>query len=206
MKFSGGDDKKTLSSGSYTIAKNIAKDYTVSVTKKHKVTVSAGTGGSVTNSGSAYYDHGSSLKLTATPSSGYEFSKFVTNSGWEVTDNPKTYTVNSGFTVTAHFKAKATATPTISIRVEFTDGYSSSQTSTMRSYRVMYKVTNGPTTAAKTYTVKGFVQGSTNSVYSQDVIVPKGANNTTEKQLYSGTAGFPAGYTCGNQYMTVTAK
>ena len=83
----------------------------MSVTKKHKVTVSAGTGGSVTNSGSAYYDHGSSLKLTATPSSGYEFSKFVTNTGWEVTDNPKTYTVNSCFTVTAQFKAK---TPSVS--------------------------------------------------------------------------------------------
>ena len=119
MKFSGGDDKeKILSSGSYTIAKNIAKDYTVSVTKKHKVTVSAGTGGSVTNSGSAYYDHGSSLKLTATPSSGDEFSKFVTNTGWEVTDNPKTYTVNSCFTVTAQFKAKAVETQTYTITIK----------------------------------------------------------------------------------------
>ena len=76
----------------------------------------------------------------------------------------------------------------------------------MRSYRVMYRVIDGPTTAAKTYTVKGFIQGQTNSVYSIDVTVAKGANNTTEQQLYSGTAGFPSGYTCGEQYMTVTAK
>ena len=81
--------------------------------------------------------------------------------------------------MTANFKAVVTKTPTISIRVEFTDGSSSSQTTTMRSYRVMYRVIDGPTTAAKTYTVKGFIQGQTNSVYSIDVTVAKGANNTT---------------------------
>ena len=119
VEFSGGDDNtKTLSSGSYTIANNIAQDYTVSVTKKHKVTVSAGTGGSVTNSGTAYRNNGSSLTLTATPSSGYEFSKFVTNTGWEVTDNPKTFTVSSCFTVTAQFKAKAVETQTYTITIK----------------------------------------------------------------------------------------
>ena len=205
VKFSGGDDKeKTLSSGSYTIAKNIAKDYTVSVTKKHKVTVSAGTGGSVSNSGSAYYDHGSSLKLTATPNSGYEFSKFVTNSGWEVTDNPKTYTVNSCFTVTAQFKAKAAAKPSIVIWAEFTDGYADDYVTTMRSFRVMYRVVGGPTTVAKKYEVYGYYDSSTNQCYSYGpMTVAAGSNATTNTQLWSSTAGFPAGITCGRMHIAV---
>ena len=197
----------SISTGNtYTIDAIDANYYVRPWTQYYKVTVSGGTGGGDVKAGG-------SCTINAPASSdpaGKTFEKWTISGTGTIKSSASRSTsitnVGSDCTVTANFKANVTATPTISIRVEFTDGYSSSQTSTMRSYRVMYKVTNGPTTAAKTYTVKGFVQGSTNSVYSQDVIVPKGANNTTEKQLYSGTAGFPAGYTCGNQYMTVTAK
>lgn len=196
----------TSTGSSYTINAIDANYYVRPWTQYYTVSVSGGTGGGDVKSGG-------SCSINAPSSSdpsGKTFDKWTISGTGSITSSGSRSTtvtgVGSDCTVTANYKAVVTKTPTISIRVEFTDGCSSSQTTTMRSYRVMYRVIDGPTTAAKTYTVKGFIQGQTNSVYSIDVTVAKGANNTTEQQLYSGTAGFPAGYTCGEQYMTVTAK
>lgn len=121
VKFSGGDaNTKELTSGSYRIANNIDKDYTVSVAKYHKVKISAGTGGTVSPSGEEWRLDGSTVTVTATPNSGYEFSKFVTSTGWEQTANPKQFSVSSCFTVTAYFKAVETQTYTITVKTKST--------------------------------------------------------------------------------------
>ena len=194
----------TSTGNTYTINAIDANYYVRPWTQYYTVRVSSGTGGGDVKSGG-------SISINAPASSdpaGKTFDKWTISGTGSITSSGSRSTtvtgVGSDCTVTANYKAKAE--PTISIRVMFTDGYSSSQSSTMRSYKVMYSVANGPTTAAKSYYVYGYVVGSTNCVYSTTVTVPAGANNTTSQQLYAGTAGFPSGYTCGEQYMTVVPK
>ena len=67
-------------------------------------------GGGTTDIGSGSQPSGSSIVVTAIPDEGYEFS------GWSDgnNDNPRTFTINSGFSVTANF-ALITYNLTISI-------------------------------------------------------------------------------------------
>ena len=123
VKLSGGQGgSQTLTSGSYAItpASGITKDYTISVQKGYTITGNTTTGGTISPNGPTKVDAGSSLTLRATPSSGYEFSKFITSTGWEITTNNKVVTPSASYTVTAYFKQKVTTpdyyTLTITVR------------------------------------------------------------------------------------------
>lgn len=65
---------------------------------KYTLTVSAGTGGSVSTTGGSY-EAGASVSVTATPNTEYEFTGWSNGS----TDNPLSVTVNSNTTITANF-------------------------------------------------------------------------------------------------------
>ena len=66
---------------------------------QYTITVSAGEGGSVSTAGGTYND-GTSISITATPTSGYSFSGWSNGS----TVNPLTVTLNSNTTITANFQ------------------------------------------------------------------------------------------------------
>ena len=109
--------------------------------------------------------------------------------------------------MTAQFKAKAAANPTIVIWAEFTDGCADDAVTTMRSFRVMYRVVDGPTTVAKKYEVYGYYDSSSNQCYSAGPLtVAAGSNATTSTQLWNSTAGFPAGISCGRMHIAVREK
>ena len=67
-------------------------------TTEYTLTVSSGTGGSVSTSGGTY-EEGSTVNITATPNSEYIFQNWSNGS----TDNPLTVTVNQNITLTANF-------------------------------------------------------------------------------------------------------
>jgi len=72
---------------------------TTTTVTQYSLTVSAGTGGSVSTSGGTY-DDGSSVSITATPNDGYEFT------GWNGSDSTSstiTITINSNTTIQALF-------------------------------------------------------------------------------------------------------
>lgn len=65
---------------------------------KYTLSVSAGTGGSVSTTGGSY-EAGASVSVTATPNAEFEFTGWSNGS----TDNPLSVTVNSNTTITANF-------------------------------------------------------------------------------------------------------
>lgn len=67
-------------------------------TTEYTLTISSGTGGSVSTSGGTY-EEGSTVNVTATPNSEYIFQNWSNGS----TDNPLTVTMNQNITITANF-------------------------------------------------------------------------------------------------------
>ena len=67
----------------------------------YTLTVSSGTGGSVSSPGGSY-NQGQSVSITATPDSEYVFVNWSNGS----TDNPLSITVNSNQTITANFEKR----------------------------------------------------------------------------------------------------
>lgn len=65
---------------------------------QYTLSISSGTGGTVSTSGGTY-EEGSTVNVTATPNSGYIFQNWSNGS----TDNPLTVTVNQNITLTANF-------------------------------------------------------------------------------------------------------
>ena len=65
---------------------------------KYTLTVKAGEGGTVSSTG-GQYENGTSVTITATANTGYEFEKWSDGN----TDNPRTIIVNSNITVEAQF-------------------------------------------------------------------------------------------------------
>ena len=119
VTFSGGEDgpnKKFTSAGTYNITDpqlGITKDYTITVAKQYTVTGKSGTGGTITLSpSSGIGSPSSSVTAKATPNSGYKFSKFVTSTGWEITDNNKVLYPSASYTITAYFTADTPAPTT----------------------------------------------------------------------------------------------
>ena len=83
--------------GKYYINFTVAPAY-------YNVSASADAGGSASVSPSGSVAEGTSVTFTATPNSGYVFSKWSDNS----TDNPHTVTITGDLTLTAQFTANAT--------------------------------------------------------------------------------------------------
>jgi len=84
--------------------------YTANFTTQYYLTMTAGTGGSVSPS-SGWYDSGQNVQIQATPNSGYSFSTW-TGSGsgaYTGTNNPATVTMSGPITETTNF----TVTPTV---------------------------------------------------------------------------------------------
>ena len=83
---------------------------------QYTVSAAANTGGSATVSPSGSVVEGSSVTFTATPNSGYVFSKWSDNS----TENPHTVTVTGDLTLTASFTAQSSGEPTtlFSVNIE----------------------------------------------------------------------------------------
>ena len=69
---------------------------------QYTLTVSAQSGGSVSNEGGSYVQ-GSTFSVTATPDSNYEFTGWT---GIESSENPLSINVNSNLTLQANFKKK----------------------------------------------------------------------------------------------------
>ncbi len=130
----GPTDVYSSSSNSYSPP---SSDYgsssvTTSVTQ-YSLTVSAGTGGSVSTSGGTY-DDGSSVSITATPNDGYEFTGWnglnSTNSTISVTISSNTV-IEALFTeIPAQASTETTSTETASTETTSTETASTETTST----------------------------------------------------------------------------
>ena len=126
----GSSSVNSGSSNSYNLS---SSDYgntsttTPSVTQ-YSLTVSAGTGGSVSTSGGTY-DDGSSVSITATPSDGYEFTGW---SGSNSTNSTISLTINSNTVIEALFTEipAQTSTETTSTDTTSTDTTSTDTAST----------------------------------------------------------------------------
>lgn len=98
----------SAASGSYTFS-NISANHTISVNfvlRTFTITASAGTGGTISPSGTATVNYGDSRSYTITPSAGYSIDK-VTVDGTDVNLSGTTYTfsaVNANHTISATFK------------------------------------------------------------------------------------------------------
>ncbi len=103
----GPKDVYSGSSSSYNPPSSASPTTTTTVTQ-YSLTVTAGTGGSVSTSGGTY-DDGTSVSIIATPNDGYEFS------GWNGSDSSSstiTITINSNTTLEALFSQVQTTETT----------------------------------------------------------------------------------------------
>ena len=103
----GPKDVYSGSSSSYN-PPSTASPTTTSTVTQYSLTVTAGTGGSVSTSGGTY-DDGTSVSIIATPNDGYEFS------GWNGSDSSSstiTITINSNTTLEALFSQVQTTETT----------------------------------------------------------------------------------------------
>ena len=119
---------------------------TTSVTQ-YSLTVTAGTGGSVSTSGGTY-DDGSSVSITATPNDGYEFSGW---NGSNSTNSTISVTINSNTIIEALF-TEIPITETTSTETSSTETTSTETTSTE--------------TTSSTYSITVTAQSSSNYILS----------------------------------------
>jgi trimeric autotransporter adhesin len=92
-------DNVTTASRTFNATENVTLTATFAI-KQYSVTLTAGTGGTV--SGAGNYNHGQSVTITATPSTGYDFVKWSDN----VTTASRTFNATENVTLTATFAIK----------------------------------------------------------------------------------------------------
>lgn len=92
-------DNDTNASRSITVTGNVTLTATFAI-KQYTVTLTAGTGGSV--SGAGNYNHGQSVTIMATPTTGYDFVKWSDNN----TNASRSITVTEDKTYIAYFEEK----------------------------------------------------------------------------------------------------
>ncbi len=83
-----------------------AASYTANFTTQYFLTTSAGTGGTISPA-SEWVNGGSSVQISATANSGYQFSGFT--GAVNATTSPASFTVNAPAAVTANFSSGAVA-------------------------------------------------------------------------------------------------
>ena len=135
---------------------------TTSVTQ-YSLTVTAGTGGSVSTSGGTY-DDGSSVSITATPNDGYEFSGW---NGSNSTNSTISVTINSNTIIEALF-TEIPITETTSTETSSTETTSTETTST--------ETTSTETTSAETTSTETTSTETTSSTYSITVTAQSSSN------------------------------
>tara|TARA_B100000282_G_scaffold123164_1_gene87826 strand:+ start:2948 stop:3778 length:831 start_codon:yes stop_codon:yes gene_type:complete len=134
---------------------------TTSVTQ-YSLTVTAGTGGSVSTSGGTY-DDGSSVSITATPNDGYEFSGW---NGSNSTNSTISVTINSNTIIEALF-TEIPITETISTETTSTETSSTETTSTeTTSTETTSTETTSTETTSSTYSITVTAQSSSNYILS----------------------------------------
>ena len=139
---------------------------TTSVTQ-YSLTVTAGTGGSVSTSGGTY-DDGSSVSITATPNDGYEFSGW---NGSNSTNSTISVTINSNTIIEALFTeipiTETTSTETTSTETTSTETSSTETTSTeTTSTETTSTETTSTETTSSTYSITVTAQSSSNYILS----------------------------------------
>ena len=139
---------------------------TTSVTQ-YSLTVTAGTGGSVSTSGGTY-DDGSSVSITATPNDGYEFSGW---NGSNSTNSTISVTINSNTIIEALFTeipiTETTSTETTSTETSSTETTSTETTSTeTTSTETTSTETTSTETTSSTYSITVTAQSSSNYILS----------------------------------------
>ena len=140
---------------------------TTSVTQ-YSLTVTAGTGGSVSTSGGTYND-GSSVSITATPNDGYEFSGW---NGSNSTNSTISVTINSNTIIEALFTeipiTETTSTETSSTETSSTETSSTETTST--------ETTSTETSSTETTSTETTSTETTSSTYSITVTAQSSSN------------------------------
>jgi len=150
---------------------------TTSVTQ-YSLTVTAGTGGSVSTSGGTY-DDGSSVSITATPNDGYEFSGW---NGSNSTNSTISVTINSNTIIEALFTeiptTETTSTETTSTETTSTETSSTETTSTETSSTetTSTETTSTETTSTETTSTETTSTETTSSTYSITVTAQSSSN------------------------------
>ena len=150
---------------------------TTSVTQ-YSLTVTAGTGGSVSTSGGTY-DDGSSVSITATPNDGYEFSGW---NGSNSTNSTISVTINSNTIIEALFTeipiTETTSTETSSTETSSTETTSTETTSTETSSTetTSTETTSTETTSTETTSTETTSTETTSSTYSITVTAQSSSN------------------------------
>jgi List-Bact-rpt repeat protein len=99
---------------SHPVAPIYKATYTAKFGTQYYLTMSAGTGGKSVSPASSWRASGSTVSITATPSTGYSFSAW-TGSGsgpYSGTDNPASITMMGPISETAAFTRNSTPSPT----------------------------------------------------------------------------------------------
>ena len=150
---------------------------TTSVTQ-YSLTVTAGTGGSVSTSGGTY-DDGSSVSITATPNDGYEFSGW---NGSNSTNSTISVTINSNTIIEALFTeipiTETTSTETTSTETSSTETSSTetSSTETSSTETTSTETTSTETSSTETTSTETTSTETTSSTYSITVTAQSSSN------------------------------
>ncbi|MGJ5819532.1 InlB B-repeat-containing protein [Paludibaculum fermentans] len=91
-------------SASHTVTIPADTSYTANYTVKFQLSTSAGTGGTISPApASTFYDPGTSILIRATPSAGYVFSGFYSNSTGTEQNNPSRVEMSAPVSISANF-------------------------------------------------------------------------------------------------------
>ena len=162
-----GDGSNDVYSGSSNSYNSISSGYgSSSSVTQYSLTVTAGTGGSVSTSGGTY-DDGSTVSITATPNDGYEFTGW---SGSSSTNSTISVTINSNTEIEALFAeipAQA-STETTSTETTSTETASTETTST--------ETASTETTSTETTSTETASTETTPSTFNLTVTAPNSTN------------------------------
>jgi uncharacterized repeat protein (TIGR02543 family) len=147
----GGDASGTLATT--TVVMNADKNVTASFALVKRIltlTIAPVSSGTVVPASGTSYDHGSGVKLTATPATGYVFDKWTYNSNIISTNDTVTITMDADKTIAANFKLNTDVDPIHATDNTFDVWYGSS-----KQVKLVFHLENNAKVAFEIYSLQG---------------------------------------------------
>ena len=172
----GSDTRYVAQASSGTISVPTELSVSLHYVKQYRVTIQPTPGGSTSPSGTSWYDANSTINITATPATGYEFVGWETNSSITFTNSSSATTyavINSPGTIVALFKAVPSPTQSGTVNVTSTSvPTSTSSISSVTTSTTTSTSASSTSTSTSVPTSTSSISSVTTSTTSTPSVVP----------------------------------